>query len=356
MTRRQALAAACLAVAVAVAAILAIAVRDDDEREAGPTRSPQTTAPTSPQTTAPTSVPTTAPTTAPTDTDPPPEEAPAAPAWGDFPGAPPPLEAPRGGESSLVPVPGGSELTVRRADGSTLAVATLDEASGAYLDARYFDRRGRLTLVVAGVRVRPGTPSGGFSGGARVRCGSAARVDAGFRWTAFPIVWRLNARPLPPRVSRAATLAAVRSARGVWNANRSHCRALPDRSRAGFRFAGTTTRRTGRDGRSVVEFGETDRLGGVCRGTIACTATWLVGPRAVESDVRVDRLRAGGFFTGARGSGLDLQSVMVHESGHSLGFDHVLSRDVVMFPFIARGTTGGRLLGRGDALASNAKY
>ena len=47
---------------------------------------------------------------------------------------------------------------------------------------------------------------------------------------------------------------------------------------------------------------------------------------------------------------------MVHESGHTLGFDHVSSREVVMFPFIALRSIGGRILGRGDALANNAKY
>jgi hypothetical protein len=47
---------------------------------------------------------------------------------------------------------------------------------------------------------------------------------------------------------------------------------------------------------------------------------------------------------------------MVQESGHTLGFDHVRARDVVMHPFILRGGTAGRRLGRGDALASNAKY
>jgi hypothetical protein len=106
----------------------------------------------------------------------------------------------------------------------------------------------------------------------------------------------------------------------------------------------------------VVEFGDTDGLGGVCRGSIACTITWTAGARATESDIRVDRLARGGFFTGSRRRGLDLQSVMVHESGHTLGFSHVLSREVVMFAFIARRSVGGRILGRGDARANNAKY
>ena len=47
---------------------------------------------------------------------------------------------------------------------------------------------------------------------------------------------------------------------------------------------------------------------------------------------------------------------MVHESGHTLGFGHVQADDVVMNPFVKRGGVSGRLLGRGDAVASNAKY
>jgi hypothetical protein len=324
------------AVAAATVVLVVIAVRDEGEPGGG---TGEPTASTGPGTTAPTI----------------PPGVPPLPAWGDFAGAPPDLEPP-GGSASVAAVPDGSELTVRRADGSVLAVATIDEASGAYTDARFFDARGGLRVVVSAARDVPAGGTAGTSQGARVRCGSAARADAGYRWTAFPIGWRLNARPLPVRIGRSAALEAIRRARGIWNANRSHCRTIRDRSRARFAFRGDTTRRTGRDGRSVVEFGETDALGGVCRGTIACTITWVVGNRATESDVRVDRLHRGGYFTGSRRRGLDLQSVMVHESGHTLGFDHVLSRDVAMYPFIAPRTVGGRRLGRGDALANNAKY
>ena len=277
------------------------------------------------------------------------------PAWGDFPGAPPEIAPPAGGSASTKPVPGGTELTVRRADGSVLALATVDEATDAVGDARFFDRRGRLRVVVAALRVPPAGAATAVQG-AQVRCGSAASADSGFRWARFPIAWRLNSRTLPARIGRSAALAAIRRARGVWNGNRSHCRTLPDLSRARFAFRGSTTRRTGRDGRSVVEFGETAGLGGICRDSVGCTITWTDGSRATESDTRLDRRPLGGYFTGSRRRGLDLQSVMVHESGHTLGFDHVSSRDVVMFPFIARRTIGGRILGRGDALANNAKY
>jgi Matrixin len=346
--RGVAVAAGCVAVAVAAAVVTVVAVRDEGgpaTTTAGATSAGTTTAGTAPGTA-----------TGPGVTTPElPPAAPPVPAWGDFPGAPPDIAPPPGGSASVEPVAGGTAVTVRRPDGSVLAVATVDEATDALADARFFGPRGRLRVVVSALRVPPAAAAGGTVG-ARVRCGSAASANAGFRWTAFPIAWRLNSRALPARIGRSAARGAIRRARGVWNGNRSHCRTLPDLSRARFAFRGSTTRHTGRDGRNVVEFGDTDGIGGVCRGSVACTITWTNGARAIESDTRLDREGRGGYFTGTRRRGLDLQSVMVHESGHTLGFSHVSSREVVMFPFIAPRTIGGRILGRGDALANNAKY
>lgn len=323
--RGRAALGAAAAVAAAVAVVIAVT------RGGGPGPSP-----TAPGTAS-------APSTAPS-----PPEAPAIPSWGAFPGAPPDLAAPAGGEATVA----GGTLTLVRADGTVLARATLD-ARGRTQEARYYDRRGRLSVVVAGLRA---VARGASAGGARVTCGSAASAPAAFRWTRFPIRWRISGTP-PRGVGRAAALRALRRARGTWNANRSHCRSIPDRSRARFAFAGGTSRRLGRDGRSVVEYGDVDRLGGACAGTVACTITWVSSGRAVESDTRIDRAHAGGFTaTRPRPGRLDLASVLVHESGHTLGFDHVSARSVVMFPVIARGSTAGRLLGRGDALANNRKY
>lgn len=336
MTGRRARAIAVLALlALAVVALIVVIVRTG-----GPSLPPGTS--------------TTAGTTAPgaTTTAPVPAPVPPVAGWGDFPGAPPDLSAPPGGSQALTGPRDAPVLTVRRADGSVLATARLDR-SGVPLQARYFDRAGSLTVAVDAVR----TSTGGLAaGGARVRCASSASKASAFRWTRFPIRWRLGAR-VAPGLARPRALLAIRRARGTWNANRSHCRGIPDRSRARFAFAGSSTRHTGRDGVSLVEFGDVDALGGVCADTVACTITWVRAARAVESDTRIDRVRPDGYFTGAaRRRGLDLQSVMVHESGHTLGFEHVAARSVVMFPAIAQGTVAGRRLGRGDALANNRKY
>lgn len=301
----------------------------------------------SPGTTAPGTV------TAPPGTTPTAPEAPPVAAWGDFPGAPADLTAPPGGAVSSIPSGGLTTVAVSRADGTVLGTVRLD-AAGRPTDARFYDPSGALTTVVAALRTRAG---GVGTGGARVRCGSPASARAGFRWTRFPIRWRLGTAPVAPRLTRTGALAAIRRARGTWNANRSHCGAIPDRSRARFAFAGSSRRTTGNDGVNLVEFGDVDRLGGVCAGTVACTITFVQGGRAVESDTRIDRVRRNGYFTdGARRRGIDLGSVMVHESGHTLGFDHVQDRSVVMFPVIGQRTVGGRRLGRGDALVNNRTY
>ena len=334
------LVAVMVATAIAVVAT-AISLFQDDE--------PSPPAPTTPGTvSAPPST-----VTAPPSTDALPPAAPPVASWGDFPGAPVDLAAPPGGSEEVVSEEGRPVLAVRRADGTLLAEAALDE-SGTVLDARYFDRSGELTLVVAGLRTLAG---GALTGGARVRCGSSASARGGFRWTRFPIRWRLGRARTPPGLSRSRALRAVREARGTWNANRTHCRGIPDRSKVRFAYVGASGRSTGRDGVNVVEFGDVARLGGACAGTVACTLTWISGGRAIESDTRIRRIRRNGYFTGSgRRRGLDLRSVMVHESGHTLGFSHVSNRSVVMFPRISERTVGGRILGRGDALVSNRVY
>jgi hypothetical protein len=130
-----------------------------------------------------------------------------------------------------------------------------------------------------------------------------------------------------------------------------------DASRASFAYRGTTRRGIGRNGINTIGFGETNDLGGACVGAVACTFTWTQGARAVESDIRIDKNHPRGYAAGGRpGRRIDLQSVLVHEAGHTLGLDHVNDPGNVMFPFVRAGNTTYRSLGRGDALANNALY
>ncbi|MGE0029029.1 MAG: hypothetical protein AB7U07_18235, partial [Thermoleophilia bacterium] len=189
-----------------------------------------------------------------------------APPPPDFPGAP----------------PAAAPVEVQRAPG------------GAPMETRYFDDQGNLTVVIAALRAGPAASGPG----AVVRCGSAAHADAGYRWTRFPVVWRLSRMASPPGVRRPAALAAIRRARGVWNSTRSHCPDIRDASRARFRFAGSTPRRVARDGVSTVDVGNVAALGGACPGAVACTITFIAGGnRAVESDTRISSSDVAGFST-----------------------------------------------------------
>ncbi len=338
------------AVAIIVVAVLILRAQDDEPAQPGATTD-QGEAP---------------PTTERTDAGEPPESAAippelqAIPEWGDFEGAPPPLEPEAGGEVRVSDGAGDDrEVVITRADGSRFADVTIS-GTGEPVDARYFDEGGDLELVIASVRPRPGpkrrTPASG-SAVLRVRCGSTSRSNAGWVIGSFPFRWRLNLRSMPATLRRQGGLRALRAGHGVWNANTSHCRNIRDTSRLRFLYTGATTRGVGRNSINSIGFGDTARLGGVCRGSVACTLTWLSnGNRVLESDTRFNSRIRGGFSTRRRAGAFDLQSVMVHEAGHTIGVAHVNSASNVMYPFAKRGDLTARKLGRGDALINNSKY
>lgn len=276
----------------------------------------------------------------------------ALPDW-NFPGEPPPFAPPAGGSQRMAASPGGRQVEVRRADGSLLATGQVGPA-GSVAEVRYYDEAGTLAIVISPARSAPATSA--RRGGA-VRCGAESRASAGFRWSRFPIRWRVNLRRPPPRVSRGAARTAFIAARRTWARNDNYCR-IPDRSRVAFLLRGSTRAGVGRDGIGSVGFGAVDRLGGSCFGAIACTITWTTGRVARESDILLDRTPPGGWFTAGRHrrSATDVQSVATHETGHMIGQDHVSTRSNVMFPSITRGDVSGRRLGRGDANANNAGY
>ncbi|MDH3725056.1 MAG: matrixin family metalloprotease, partial [Thermoleophilia bacterium] len=289
-----------------------------------------------------------------------PPELASVPEWGDFAGAPPPLEPLPGGDIEVTDTSGGDRnVVISRPDGSRFADVTISQ-SGDPMDARYFDEDGQLELVIASVRAQPGprrrTPASG-SVSLNVRCRSTSRANAGWVIRSFPFRWRLNLRSMPAALRRQGGLQGLRAAHGTWNANRTHCSSIRDNSRLRFLYMGTTNRPVGRNNVNSVGFGDTARLGGVCRGSVACTLTWLSsGNRVLESDARFNSRIRGGFSTRQRVGAFDLQSVMVHEIGHTVGVAHVNSASNVMYPFAKRGDITARKLGRGDALINNSKY
>lgn len=282
------------------------------------------------------------------------------PEWGDFAGAPDPIDVPGGGEARVVPEgDGASRLEIERPDG-TRASETVFGPDGRPVEARSFDEQGNLEFVITTVRALPGPARPGAahtSGPLRVRCGSASRRNSGWRVPSGPFDWRLRASSVPRALLRAGAVKALRRAHATWNANRTHCPRLRDASKLRFRYRGTTRRGVGRNNISSVGFGSVAALGGPCAGAVACTLTWLnERQRVIESDTRFNRSIGGGFAVGRSRSAFDLQSVMTHEAGHTVGFGHVAANDNVMYGYARRGDVSARRLGKGDALINNLRY
>jgi hypothetical protein len=277
---------------------------------------------------------------------PPPPTVPDVPDWGAFEGAPPDFAPPPGGTTQTIAAGEREVVLIRRPSGTPFARADVGERG--VETVRFYDRLGRLDVIVSALRAASEAPAKREQS----RCGVDQRRSGGFRWRR-PIGWRFVARSTPGGVNVTRTQGALRNARVEWEMNRNHC-GIPDRSSVDFRFRGRTGTGLGNNGVSTVGFGETDTIGGACVGTIACTITWTRGTTAEESDTRFDHDRRWGNL-GQPGR-FDVQGVAAHETGHTLGFEHVASNDNVMECCARVGDTTDRLLGRGDANENNARY
>ncbi|HVR44667.1 MAG TPA: matrixin family metalloprotease [Thermoanaerobaculia bacterium] len=152
---------------------------------------------------------------------------------------------------------------------------------------------------------------------------AAARLTYELSSGPTAIEWPPGAFPLPVTIGRSATqnLPAgeelIRRAFDSWEGRQG--------SRVAFRHEGLTDARAGQDGVNVVT--TNDELYQVS-GFLAFTTTWFDDQTGhlLEADIQID--------ASATKEGIGLQTLVEHEIGHLLGFDHSGVVSSIMYPWV----------------------
>ncbi len=260
----------------------------------------------------------------------------------------PQFAIPRGGRATFRALAGGfRSCRLLRADGSRFAQAETDRLRQV-LELRFFRRSG--TLLFASDAQFPAETT---TEGADVGCNNDKYGTIGPRKWQEPHKWWIG--KTPSNLAADKVVQALRSAFSEWANNINWCD-LTDNARAQSSYAGRTELKAKKDGKNVVHWGNLDGVQG-CSGALACAVTWYDDQgNPVESDIRFST--AEKWSTSAKADSYDIQSVAAHEFGHARQFDHVTTGDntVVMWPYISRGDTSLRKLGRGDSRGNNTEY
>ena len=263
-------------------------------------------------------------------------------------GGEPRFAIPRGGRATLRALAGGFRLCrLLRADGSRFAQAEIDRLRQV-LELRFFRRSG--TLLFAADSQFPAKTT---TEGADVGCNNDAYGTIGARQWQQPHKWWVG--KTPSGLAADKVVQALRSAYSEWTNNVNWCD-LPDNAKAQSDYQGRTELKAKHDGKSVVHWGSLEDVQN-CSGALACAATWYDEQgNPVESDIRFST--AEKWSISPKADSFDVQSVAAHEFGHVRQFDHVTGGDntVVMWPYISKGDTSLRKLGRGDSRGNNTKY
>jgi hypothetical protein len=271
---------------------------------------------------------------------------------------PPPFVIPPGGSRTEAPRPdGGATITLRRADGTTYATRETDPA-GRPVDTDFYDAAGAAFMgISADYLAPPGRRSLSGRNHLAAACGLDARNPISQKWlTTFN--WYLVSSTIPANITGADAVAALRAARVEWESNINWCSWIADSSTVNFTYQGTIgPTPISNDGVNIVGWGDTSAY---CSGsgTVGCSVrSYGSNNNIIGADIRLNIVNVTwSTATPTPSDREDVQSVMAHETGHTIGFDHVSSSENVMWSINPKGDTSDRKLGHGDANENNAKY
>jgi hypothetical protein len=193
----------------------------------------------------------------------------------------------------------------------------------------------------------------------RVGCGGGGHVWNNIP-TSFPFHWKYNGTYEPSYLDHNNTVTSLRGARTEWELSQNWC-GLGDNSSANYTYDGETTLQwdwAGGNG-STVGFGNNDLIDPTCQGLcLGLTVVRHSGGYTVEADTRLQWQSPGGFGWSNiyAGNHWDVQGTAAHETGHTLGFDHVSDPTLLMYPYATLGDYTGRELGYGDWYVNGLAY
>ncbi|MGH9459139.1 MAG: carboxypeptidase regulatory-like domain-containing protein [Thermoanaerobaculia bacterium] len=152
---------------------------------------------------------------------------------------------------------------------------------------------------------------------------AAARLTYELGGTPTPLAWSASAFPIPVSIGRAASQnlptgeALIRDAFVAWEE--------AEGSSVSFRYEGITDVPAGKDGTNVVTINDELFEGS---GFLAFTTTWFDQKTGelLEVDIQID--------ASAANDGVGVQTLVQHEIGHFLGFDHSGVLSSVMYPWV----------------------
>ena len=174
-------------------------------------------------------------------------------------------------------------------------------------------------------------------------CTDPAFGSVGKRWSEddLPIEFAINHTTIPKYMSPWLTTRNVREGHQAWGLTNSKCE-RSDSIDFRFNYVGSSTKRVGYDGVSVLDFG---RL----RRPIALSYVWYSATRIREVDLRLNSRYMWTNRPTVRDR-YNVKNVVVHETGHTLGLDDLTSPhgSLTMFGVIGKGELRKISLGKGD--------